>query len=224
MNNEDQEERLPGELTIVRAALKTPRAAAIAGIVFSIVYITILFLIRISVPPSPLDAGAWLSGRWKYVDLALQLMPFAGIAFLWFMGVIRDRIGHREDRFFSTVFLGSGYLFVGMLFSASAVAGTTIMLYGAAPEKVIESGMYSFARALSYQFMNIFGIKMAAVFMAMTSTLLLRTGVVPRWIAILGYPLALALLLCSGIFHWFPLFLPLWVLMVSLYILISNLA
>lgn len=32
----------------------------------------------------------------------------AGIAFLWFIGVIRDRSGAHEDRFFATVFLGSG--------------------------------------------------------------------------------------------------------------------
>jgi hypothetical protein len=58
--------------------------------------------------------------------IALNLIPFAGIAFLWFLGVVRDRIGEREDRFFAKVFLGSGLLFVGMMFVGAAVAGGPI--------------------------------------------------------------------------------------------------
>jgi hypothetical protein len=55
--------------------------------------------------------------------LALYLVPFAGIAFLWFIGVLRDRLGELEDRFFATVFFGSGLLFLAMLFASAAVAG-----------------------------------------------------------------------------------------------------
>ena len=98
------------EGAITRAGLKTPRAAGIAGIVFSILFIVSLVLIRISVPANPQEAGAWLSDGQKTVSLALHLLPFAGIAFLWFIGVLRDRIGPYEDRFFATVFLGSGLL------------------------------------------------------------------------------------------------------------------
>jgi hypothetical protein len=60
------------------------------------------------------------------VAIALNLVPFAGIAFLWFVGVLRDRIGEREDRFFATVFLGSGLLFVAMIFVSAAIAGGLI--------------------------------------------------------------------------------------------------
>ena len=59
--------------------------------------------------------------------LALNLLPFAGIAFLWFIGVVRDRIGQGEDRFFATVFLGSGLLFIAMLFVTGAVAGGLVL-------------------------------------------------------------------------------------------------
>ncbi len=100
------------EVTLIRARLKAPRAGAIAGIVFSTLFIISLVLIRLSVPADPQDAGTWLSGGGKTVSLALNLLPFAGIAFLWFVGVVRDRIGAYEDRFFATVFLGSGLLFL----------------------------------------------------------------------------------------------------------------
>ena len=90
--------------------LRTPRAAAVAGIIFSVLLITGLVLLRVSAPARDNVAGAWLtdSGGRAEVAIALNLVPFAGIAFLWFIGVLRDRIGEREDRFFATVFLGSG--------------------------------------------------------------------------------------------------------------------
>ena len=62
------------------------------------------------------------------VSIALHLLPFAGIAFLWFVGVVRDRLGENEDRFFATVFLGSGLLFVAMLFCAGALAAGLLVV------------------------------------------------------------------------------------------------
>ena len=90
--------------------LTTPRAAAIAGILFAVLLIISMVLIRISIPADPMEAGALLEQEARRVSLALNLVPFAGIAFLWFIGVLRDRIGDHEDRFFATVFLGSGPL------------------------------------------------------------------------------------------------------------------
>jgi hypothetical protein len=211
------------EVPLTRAALTTPRAAAIAGIAFSILFIISVVLIRISVPANPQDAGIWLSGGWKTVNLALHLLPFAGIAFLWFIGVLRDRMGAYEDRFFATVFLGSGLLFLAMLFASAAVAGGIMMLYGTTPGKLMESGTYTFGRTISYHIINVYAVKMAGVFMISTCTLSIRTGIFPRWMAFLGYTLALLLILSIGYFSWAMLVLPLWVLLISVYILFANL-
>ena len=70
---------------LIRARLKTPRAAAIAGILFSVLLIAVLLLFRLSVRADPLEAGAWLKTSSKTIALALNLVPFAGIAFLWFI-------------------------------------------------------------------------------------------------------------------------------------------
>ena len=59
--------------------------------------------------------------------------------------------------------------------------------------------------------MNVYGIKMAGVFMLSTSTILLRSAIVPRWIAFLGYGLGAILLLSIGVILWIPLVFPLWV-------------
>jgi len=210
------------EATVTRARLTTPRAAAVAGILFSILLIIVLVLIRISVPENPSDAGTWLSSGWKTVKLALNLLPFAGIAFLWFIGVIRDRLGEYEDRLFATVFLGSGLLFLAMLFASAAVAGGTMRIYEATPGKLVETGVYTFGRAITYEIMNVYAMKMAGVFMMTTSTLSLRTAIIPRWMALLGLALALFLILSIGYFYWAPLVFPLWVLLISVNILLAN--
>ena len=88
------------ETDLIRARLKTPRAAAIAGILFSVLLIAGLLLVRLSVRADPLEAGAWLMTSSNTIALALNLIPFAGIAFLWFIAVLRDRLGELEDRTF----------------------------------------------------------------------------------------------------------------------------
>jgi hypothetical protein len=87
------------EATLIRARVKTPRAAAVAGILFAVLLITGLSLFRLSVRADPLETGTWLKTSSNTIALALNLVPFAGIAFLWLIGVLRDRLGDLEDRF-----------------------------------------------------------------------------------------------------------------------------
>jgi hypothetical protein len=205
-----------------RARLTTPRAAAIAGVAFSVLLIIALVLIRLSIPTDSAPAPGWLSNNWKNVALALNLVPFAGIAFLWFMGVIRDRLGEHEDRFFATVFLGSGLLFLGMLFTSAAVAGGFLIAIDAGLLNSSDIRTYAFARSITYVTLNTYAMRMAGVFMISSCTLFVRTGVMPRWMAFLGYALALILLLSISHYSWVSLLFPLWVLVVSVYILIEN--
>jgi len=211
------------ENDLPRSGLTTPRAAAVAGILFSLLLTTSLVLIRFTVPANPQDAGDWLASRASTVGLALHLVPLAGIAFLWFIGVLRDRLGQREDKLFATVFLGSGLLFLAMLFTAAAVAGGLLRMYASAPRLVVESGLYAFGRTVTYEMMNVYTLKMAGVFMISTCTLSLRTRIIARWMAYLGLVLALFLLLSLGTFYWAPLVFPLWVLLISVHILLANL-
>jgi hypothetical protein len=207
---------------VIAAQLKAPRAGAIAGILFSILLIISVVLLRLSVPDSPRDPGTWLSQSAQSVRLALNLLPFAGIAFLWFIGVLRDRMGAHEDRFLATVFLGSGLLFLAIIFASSAVVGALMMAYEANPGKLMDFGIYTFARTLAYELVNVYALRMAGVFMFSTCTLAIRIGIFPRWMAFLGYALAVFLLLSIGRFGWAPLVFPLWALMISVYVLFAN--
>src|SRR5215468_4164551 len=204
---------------LTHARLRTPRAAAVAGVIFAVLLLAVFGLIRLSVPSNPLEPGAWLVAGQTYVAIALNLVPFAGIAFLWFVGALRDRLGTREDQFFATVFLGSGLLLLAMLFAAAAVVGAIIIAFHSAPEALIDSATFYFGRGLAYGMINIYVVKTAAVFMITTSTIALYTRLTPRWLAIGGYAVAVVLLIGSYYFDWSLLVFPLWVLLVSLSIL-----
>jgi len=203
--------------------LRTPRAAAVAGIIFSVLLITALTLLRISAPPSPGTAGIWLtdSAHRAEVAIALNLVPFAGIAFLWFIGVLRDRIGEREDRFFATVFLGSGLLFVGMLFVAAAVAGALVA--GATSSALPGSGTLALGRNVTTSLLNVYAMRMAAVFTLTTVTIARRTQIVSKWLTLGGLVCAVVLLVGIGITPWVELLFPLWILALSLDTLLTGL-
>ncbi|MGY8661633.1 hypothetical protein Q3C01_04600 [Bradyrhizobium sp. UFLA05-109] len=208
--------------SVMHAHLRTPRAAAIAGVVFSILLFAVFVLMRHSVPRDPLETGAWLHTGATNVVIALNLVPFAGIAFLWFVGALRDRLGRREDQFFATVFLGSGFLLLAMLFAAAAVVGAIILAFHASPEVPVDSVTFHFGRALAYGMINIYVVKTASVFMITTSTIGIYTGLTPRWLALGGYAIAAVLLVGSYYFDWSIVVFPVWVLLISVSILADK--
>ena len=210
---------------ITGSSLRTPRAAAVAGIAFSLLLGLSLALITVSSPANPATVGTWLtqSPRRGTVAFALNLVPFAGIAFLWFIGVVRDRIGQREDRFFASVFLGSGLLFVGMMFAAAAFAGGLVadvtLRSGAAPNPAV----LAVGRQVTGLFLHVYAMRMAAVFTMSTATITLRTRVIPRWIGLAGFAVAILLLVSVGLTPWIELLFPAWILLLSIDILRTGL-
>ncbi|HEY7343314.1 MAG TPA: hypothetical protein VH591_20755 [Ktedonobacterales bacterium] len=207
-----------------RQALRTPRAAAVAGIIFSVLLTVSLLIIRLSIIAKSRDLSAWLSDSFhqNIVAFALNLVPFAGIAFLWFIGVVRDHLGDREDRLFATVFLGSGLLFVAMLFATAAVGGVLTANFADAVPGSAGNAVWEFELQVTSSFLTIYAMRMAGVFMITTATLALRTGFLPRWFVFFGYVCALILLLTINFAPWIEFLLPLWVFMVSLHILRVN--
>jgi hypothetical protein len=207
-----------------RRKMETPRAAAIAGILFALLYGGSLILIRLSISTDlTVEDSAWLDANYKMVTLALNMIPYAGIAFLWFIGVIRDHLGDFEDRFFATVFLGSGLLFLAMTFITAAFAGGLVSSYALNKNNILQYGIYTFSRAVMFQILNIYTIRMEGVFMISLGTIWLRTGLMHRGWAFFNYALALILLLSISLSAWVTVIFPLWVLTISIAILIKNL-
>lgn len=202
--------------------LRTPRSAAVAGIVFALILGTVIVLFRASGPASEGGGTTWLTdaGRRSAITTALNLVPFAGIAFLWFIGVVRSRLGPQEDKLFATVFLGSGLLFVALLFAGAGIIGSVLLLTGG-PDP-LSSDSIRLAQTMSATLLGTFGARMAAVFVLSVTTLGLRTRLVPRWLVLAGYVVALGLLLSPPITGWSQLLFPGWVLALSIQILLAS--
>jgi hypothetical protein len=201
--------------------LTTPRTAAIAGVIYSVLSISTFTIINLHIPSVSEETGAWLETSAGPITIALALVPFAGIAFLWFMGVLRDRIGLLEDKFFSTLFLGSGLLYLGLVFSGAAMAGGLMTAYGLDPT-ITDSYVYVFARAVMYRISNVYSIRMAGMFMTVLATIWVRTGIMPRLLGLITYAVAAVLLLSVSFVPWMSEIFPVWVLLVSIAVLILN--
>ena len=202
----------------------TPIAGAIAGMLFAILFGASVTIMRGAMNDLTQDSGAWLESGSRSIKVALGLVPFAGLFFLWFIAVARERLGRFEDQFFSTVFIGSGLLFLAMIFAAAASAGALVAAYAKDPSGFPGSSSYLYGRQVVAQVFNVYALRMAAVFLISQATLWLRTGVMPRWMALLTFVVALVLLFIVSQAEWVILIFPAWVSMVSVYILATHLA
>jgi len=203
-----------------------PRSAGLAGIVFSVLFVASLLLLSVR-PPAGLDENAFVDwfqtqGLALVTISALYLAPFAGIAFLWFIGVIRSRIGRDEDQFFATVFLGSGMLFVAMYWAAAAVLASLVAgnRYDAAPP--LSAGRLEEVRSVAFSFLFVLAARAAAVFMIVTCSIARRTGIFPRPLTLAGYAIALVMLLSLAFLQWIVLLFPVWVCVASIYVLVAE--
>ena len=208
---------------LIRREVRSPRSAAIAGILFSLLLSASMILLYNSATASPADIGSeWLETWSGAATVVLVLVPFAGIAFLWFTGVIRDLLGDREDRFFATIFFGSGIIIVVMMYTWAAAFGAIFGTYAAAADLLADNDIFIYATVFMNQIIGNYFMRMAGVYMLSIGTLWTRTGVMPRWLVIVTYVVALGFLLFASILRWARFIFPGWVLVVSVYILVLN--
>ena len=173
---------------------RTRRAAAVAGIAFGVLLLTAMTMLRLALADDGLETLRDDENRRGMIKLSLQIIPFAGIAFLWFIGVVRELIGQVEDRLFSTVFLGSGLLFLALLFSAAVNASSMLAML----ESTHTNGdVWAYGRDTTQGLITVYAMRMAAVFTLSVSTAGLRASTLPRWVSYVGYVVALALLFGS---------------------------
>ena len=216
-------DRMSESSSPARRALSSPRAAALAGVLFAVLFTTSLALLRTALPETLTSDTQWLdAGSAARISIGLGLVPFAGIAFLWFMGVVRDRFKDSEDQLFSSVFIGSGLLFLAMVFVSAAIAGGIVASVPIVGDEQSQAEIMTFGRAVMLQVSNIYALRMAGVLLISLATMWLRTGVMPRWLAFVTYAVALVLLVVTTLSLWVTLIFPAWVLGVSVLILVQN--
>jgi hypothetical protein len=199
--------------------LRTPRAAAAAGVLFAVLFGAALTLIRTALPEGAQPGSQWLvDGSW-HLRVASVLMPFAGISFLWFIGVVRDGFGRLEDKFFATVFMGSGLLFLAMMFVVVGVGSGLQATSAVIVDPAAHDEVATFGQMMLLAISKTYALRMAAVFMISLATIWLRTSLMPRWLVGVTYVLAVVLMISSDISMWLEMAFPIWVLVVSLLLL-----
>lgn len=191
-----------------------------AGVLFALLFGTALILVRTALPEGAEPGSQWLDGASTRLRVSAILMPFAGIAFLWFIGVVRDGFGRFEDKFFSSVFIGSGLLFLAMTFTSSAVGAGLVASRVVMVDPGAHAELAAFGQMLLLTLSKTYALRMAAVFMISLATIWLRTELMPRWLVWTTYLAALVLLLASDVSMWMALVFPVWVLMVSVLLLV----
>ncbi|MFZ4374366.1 MAG: hypothetical protein ACOYO2_14140 [Mycobacterium sp.] len=203
-------------------SLTTPRAAALAGVLFALLFGAVIVLLRSSLPEGVQPGSQWIDTGSDKIKLAAELMPFAGICFLWFIGVVRANLGRFEDKFFATVTLGSGLLFLAMMFVSAAVGAGLVESRHYSGGGTADSGMGIFGQMLLLKLSKTYAIRMASVFMMSLATIWLRTGLMPRWLVVLSYAAALTLMIGGDTTMWLVLAFPVWVLIVSVLFLVRD--
>lgn len=202
--------------------LTTPRAAAFAGVLFALLFGTVLVLTRTALPEGAELGSQWVDGSGGQLRVAVVLMPFAGIAFLWFIGVVRDGLGVLEDKFFTTVLVGSGLLFLAMIFAATAVGAGLLASKESLADADSRTEVAAFGQGLLVALSNTYALRMAAVFMMSLATIWLRTHLMPGWLVIVTYLVALSVLIASDVSLWMTMAFPIWVLVVSLVLVVRR--
>lgn len=137
------------------------------------------------------------------------------------MGVLRTQFGDLEDRFFATVFLGSGLLFLASLFMWIALLSAAVVTAAEIPSWP-EGDAFLFAATMIKVMGSSIMLRMAGVFVFSTSTIWLRTKLMPRWLAYLSMAVALLMLLGGDAIRPLRMIFPAWVLLVSILILVAE--
>jgi len=207
----------------LQKSVRSPRSAALAGILFSVLLVTSMLLISGIAQVSPAEISTeWIETRADSVSLALRLIPFAGIAFFWFTGVIRDHIGDREDRFFATVFLGSGIAYVVLTFVWAAATGAVFGSFSLAADQLADNDIFIFGFIFMDEILGNYILRIAGVYMFSIGTIWSRSEMMPRWLTVTTYIVALVFLFFAGSIREARFIFPVWVLFTSIYILITN--
>src|SRR6185437_5110535 len=134
---------------------------------------------------------------------------------------VRDGLGAYEDKFFSTVFIGSGLLFLAMMFVSVAVGAGLEAISTHFVDTAARTEVATCAQMVLLAVSKTYALRMGAVFMISLATIWLRTGLMPRWLVIVTYLVALGLIVASDISMWLTLAFPIWVLVVSVLLLVK---
>jgi hypothetical protein len=220
-------DRAPAAVDDVIVGARGSRVA-IAGLVFSALFVIAWFLLRESpsytaTDQELLDYYGDPDRRRNSVMAGLYVIPFAGIAFIWFMAALRDRYLHfatRENMILSTAHVVAGALVVTSLFTLAGVE-LAVSWLGEAGDTFDAASARSLL-ALGEAISDIMALRSAAVFIGVSASRAMRSGLFPRSYGVLSLITAVALLLVYEAVPGIALAFPAWVAGSSVLILVRR--
>jgi len=206
--------------------VRSLEAAAIAGGIYAVLAVVAVSLLSRypSLDQTEEEITAWFdhSANQSSLIIGLNLVAVSSIAFLWFVAVTRRRLGDLEDRFFGTVFFGSAIVYVaiwlvgGAVLAGPAVATTTL------DAGSVSEASASLAAGIGAGLLLVVAPRVQAVFVLTTSTLILRSRVLPSWLAVVGYVIAVVMFVFPLVVEPVGLGFPTWVFVVSIVIFLHR--
>jgi hypothetical protein len=201
-------------------ALRPARRCAIAGATFAVLLCAALLLLdRVpSLDASTLDyLRFYLDGAGTLVTIGVYLVPFAGLAFLWFMFALREALGRREgEAMIGGLQLATGVAFLCLLFAGTAAVASAALLQHRTGVFPLNMETIRAHTGLGYTLVFLYGVRMAGAFMIATTTLAARRGVMPRWLTSASYAAAAVLLIAASNQPAVLIVLPAWTFVISL--------
>jgi hypothetical protein len=200
-----------------QAAIITAAVGAAHAVLFLLAFWLLLGVPRAGASSTEISEF-YVSAQSRRVTLAgLYVMPFAGIAFVWFIVALRmwvEGTARRTNILLSNIQLVAGTIYVALFFAA----GASISVLAASVEfsggRVDPHAIYPFPD-LGNALLFVFAFRMAAMFVLATTTIARASGILPRWFIWLGYGVGLFLLLSATFEAWFAAVFPLWLLLLS---------
>lgn len=201
------------------SAAKDARAAVFSGLAFAVLFTLGLVLVnqipRLDSPDSTYTAFYANGSGGVLVTVGLYLVPFAGIAFLWFMMAFRALLDRPAD-LTQGLQLASGVVFICMLFAGTAAVGAVALMLHFASVPAPSPSVDRVLSSVGYGLVFVYGVRVAGMFTITTTTLARRAGLMPRWLAVLSYLMAAFLLVTTSTEPATLLVYPAWVLLASL--------
>lgn len=214
-------------MTRARELYNAARFTAIAGIVYAVLFIASFWLMT-DVPgagsPPQEVADFYQSDASRVVTfVALYLVPFAGIAFLWFVVTLRMWISFRATRpvsvLFSNVQLVSGIVFLGLFFASAAALSVNAVGADLGETEVVPGLATEFPQFGSSLFF-VFATRMGAMFVFTTTNIGRVSKILPNWFAATGLVVGLLMLLSASFNRALIVVFPAWVLVLCMLILL----
>lgn len=209
----------------IRSRMVSIEAAAIAGIVCAVGWSLALrgLLSAPSLGATDAEIRAYYadSSNGTTAIVWLQVLVMSTIAFLWFVGVVRGRLGDREPRLFGTVFFGSSLLLAAMLFVGTALLSAPAVLV-AIGERTPDPAAVSVTRAAAAVVLSVFAPRITTLVMFSTASLGRATGALPNWLIVVTYVIGVVEFVNVNFATPIVYLMPAWIALVSIVLLVRR--